>query len=219
MSGALTVLLADDHGIVRKGLRAVLEEEGLVVVGEAANGREAVRLCAEHRPNAAVIDIAMPQLNGIEAAAQIQKVSPATGVIMLSMYSDETYIMRALTAGAKGYLLKDTAGEDVLPAVRAVCQGKSYFSPGIAKTLLEDYVRYLRQRKLEDSYDLLTEREREVLQLLAEGKSNKEAANILDLSLSTVETHRTNLMQKLNLHSTAGIVLYAVRKKIICAPE
>ncbi len=219
MTGALTVLLADDHGIVRKGLRAVLEEEGFVVVAEAANGRDAVRLCAEHHPNAAVIDIAMPQLNGIEAAAQIQKVSPATGVIMLSMYSDETYIMRALTAGAKGYLLKDTAGEDVLPAVRAVSQGKSYFSPGIAKTLLEDYVRYLRQRKLEDSYDLLTEREREVLQLLAEGKSNKEAANILDLSLSTVETHRTNLMQKLNLHSTAEIVLYAVRKKIICAPE
>lgn len=219
MNNSLTVLLADDHSIVRKGLRAVLEEEGLSVVAEAANGRDAVRLCAEHRPSAAVIDIAMPQLNGIEAAAQIQKASPSTAVIMLSMYSDETYIMRALTAGAKGYLLKDTAGEDVLPAVLAVSQGKSYFSPGIAKTLLEDYVRYLRQRKLEDSYDLLTEREREVLQLLAEGKSNKEVANILDLSLSTVETHRTNLMQKLNLHSTAEIVLYAVRKKIICAPE
>jgi DNA-binding NarL/FixJ family response regulator len=171
------------------------------------------------RPHVAVIDIAMPQLNGIEAAVQIQKASPATGVIMLSMYSDETYIMRALTAGAKGYLLKDTAEEDVLPAVRAVMQGKSFFSPAIAKTLLEDYVRYLRQRKLEDTYDLLTEREREVLQLLAEGKSNKEVAGVLNLSLSTIETHRTNLMQKLNLHSTAEIVLYAVRKKIICAPE
>ncbi len=210
------VVLADDHGIVRKGLRAVLEEEGFEVVGEAANGRDAVRLCAELQPEAAVIDIAMPLLNGIEAAAQIRKASPATGVVMISMYSDETYVMRALTAGAKGYLLKDTAGEDVLPAVRAVTQGKSYFSPGIAKTLLEDYVRYLRQRKLEDSYDLLTEREKEVLQLLAEGKANKEVAGVLALSLSTVETHRTNLMQKLNLHSTAEIVLYAVRKKIIC---
>ena len=210
------VVLADDHGIVRKGLRAVLEEEGFEVVGEAANGRDAVRLCAEHQPQVAVIDIAMPLLNGIEAAGQIRKVSPATSVVMISMYSDETYIMRALTAGAKGYLLKDTAGEDVLPAVRAVTQGKSYFSPGIAKTLLEDYVRYLRQRKLEDSYDLLTDREKEVLQLLAEGKANKEVAGVLTLSLSTVETHRTNLMQKLNLHSTAEIVLYAVRKKIIC---
>jgi|SRR5579863_1343130 len=210
------VVLADDHGIVRKGLRAVLEEEGFEVVGEAANGRDAVRLCAELQPEAAVIDIAMPLLNGIEAAAQIRKASPATSVVMISMYSDETYVMRALTAGAKGYLLKDTAGEDVLPAVRAVTQGKSYFSPGIAKTLLEDYVRYLRQRKLEDSYDLLTEREKEVLQLLAEGKANKEVAGVLALSLSTVETHRTNLMQKLNLHSTAEIVLYAVRKKIIC---
>ena len=210
------VVLADDHGIVRKGLRAVLEEEGFEVVGEAANGRDAVRLCAELQPEAAVIDIAMPLLNGIEAAAQIRKASPGTSVVMISMYSDETYVMRALTAGAKGYLLKDTAGEDVLPAVRAVTQGKSYFSPGIAKTLLEDYVRYLRQRKLEDSYDLLTEREKEVLQLLAEGKANKEVAGVLALSLSTVETHRTNLMQKLNLHSTAEIVLYAVRKKIIC---
>lgn len=216
----IKVVLADDHSIVRKGLRAVLEEEpGLQVAAEAANGREAVRACAELQPNVAVVDIAMPQLNGIEAAAQIQKASPATSVIMLSMYSDETYIMRALTAGAKGYLLKDTAEEDVLPAVRAVIQGKSFFSPAIAKTLLEDYVRYLRQRKLVDTYDLLTEREREVLQLLAEGKSNKEVAGMLNLSLSTIETHRTNLMQKLNLHSTAEIVLYAVRKKIICAPE
>ncbi|HVT95581.1 MAG TPA: response regulator transcription factor [Bryobacteraceae bacterium] len=216
----IRVVLADDHSIVRKGLRAVLEEEaGIEVAAEASNGRDAVRACEEVRPNVAVVDIAMPQLNGIEAAVQIRKVSPSTAVIMLSMYSDETYIMRALTAGAKGYLLKDTAEEDVLPAIHAAVQGKSYFSPAIAKTLLEDYVRYLRQRKLEDTYDLLTEREREVLQLLAEGKSNKEAAGVLNLSLSTIETHRTNLMQKLNLHSTAEIVLYAVRKKIICAPE
>ncbi len=216
---SLSVVLADDHGIVRTGLRAVLEEDGHRVVAEASNGRDAVRLCAEHQPDAAVIDIAMPQLNGIEAAAQIRKASPSTRVLMLSMYSDETYILRALTAGAKAYLLKDTAGEDLVPALRAAALGKSYFSPAIAKALLEDYVRFLRQRKLEDTYDLLTEREREILQLLAEGNANKDVANLLNLSLSTVETHRTNLMQKLNLHSTAGIVLYAVRKKIICAPE
>jgi DNA-binding NarL/FixJ family response regulator len=157
----------------------------------------------------------MPQLNGIDATAQILKASPQTQVLILSMHSDETYVLRALTAGAKAYLLKDTAENDVITAVKSVRQGKAYFSPAIAKTLLEDYVRFLRQRGLEDSYDLLTDREKEVLQLLAEGRANKEVANILGVGVSTVETHRMNLMQKLNLHSTAEIVLYAVRKRIV----
>lgn len=212
----ITILLADDHSIVRKGLRSVIEgEPDLRVVGEAGNGREAVRLCEQLRPAVAVIDIAMPQLNGIDTTIQILKLHTDTKVIILSMHSDETYVLRALTAGAKAYLLKDSAEADLLPALRAVAQGRTYFSPKVGETLLEDYVRYLRQRNLEDSYDLLTDREREVLQLLAEGKSNKEVANLLGLGLSTVETHRTNLMQKLNLHSTAEIVLYAVRKRII----
>ncbi|MGE5568309.1 MAG: response regulator [Rhodospirillales bacterium] len=212
----IRILLADDHGLVRKGLRFVLESEpGMEVVGEASDGREAVRMVEELNPSVVIMDIAMPNLNGIEATSQIAKRSPGTGVIMLSVHSDESYLLRALSAGAKGYLLKDSAELDVVRAVQAVSNGKPFFSPAIAKTLLEDYMRYLQQRDMQDSYDLLTEREREVLQLLAEGKSNKEVAALLNLSLYTVETHRTHIMQKLNLHNTAEIVLYAVRKKII----
>ena len=212
----LTILIADDHGVVRKGLRTILEDnERFTVVAEAANGREAVQLSEQLRPNLAIVDIGMPQLNGIEATAQILKASPATRVVILSMHTDESYILRALGAGARGYLLKDTAENDVVAAVSAVAQGKSYFSPAIAKMLLDDYVAFLRRRNLTDSWDLLTDREKQVLQLLAEGQSNKEAANVLGIGVSTVETHRTNLMQKLNLHSTAEIVLYAVRKRII----
>lgn len=212
----IRILLADDHGIVRKGLRFLLEmQSGMEVVGEASDGREAVKLAGELDPHVVIMDVAMPRLNGIDAAAQIVKSNPKTGVIMLSMHSDEAYLVRALSAGAKGYLLKDSAEVDLVRAVEVVAQGRPFFSPQIAQTLLEDYVRTLRQRGLEDSYDILTEREREVLQLLAEGKSNKEVASILNLSPYTVETHRTNLMQKLNLHNTAEIVLYAVRKKII----
>ncbi len=212
----IRILLADDHSIVRRGLQYLLERSpDLEVVGEAADGREAVKLATELSPDVVVMDIAMPQLNGIEATAQIVKRSPKTGVVILSMYSDEEYILRALTAGAKGYLLKDSAESDLLRAVEAVAQGKTFFSPAIAQALLEDYVRMLQQRGLKDSYDLLTDREKEILQLLAEGKSNKEVAALLNLSVYTVETHRANLMQKLNLHNTAELVLYAVRKKII----
>jgi DNA-binding NarL/FixJ family response regulator len=210
------LLLADDHGIVRKGLRFLIERQpGMEVAGEAADGREAVRLAAALKPNVVIMDIAMPLLNGIEATAQIVKAEPRTGVIMLSMHSDEDYLLSALNAGAKGYLLKDSAEQDLVRAIEAVAQGKPFFSPAITQTMLEDYLRYLQQRNLQDSYDLLTDREKEVLQLLAEGKSNKEAATLLNVSVYTVETHRTHLMQKLNLHNTAEIVLYAVRKKII----
>ncbi|HSB17961.1 MAG TPA: response regulator transcription factor [Bryobacteraceae bacterium] len=212
----IRVLLADDHGVVRKGLRYLLQKSPeMKVVGEAADGREAVAMAEELNPDVVVMDIAMPQLNGIDATAQIVKKNPRTGVIMLSMYSDETYLVRALGVGAKGYLLKDSTESDLVRAVQAVSQGRPFFSPAIAQTLLDDYMRRLRQENLQDSYDLLTDREKEVLQLLAEGKSNKEVATLLNLSLYTVETHRSHLMQKLNLHNTAEIVLYAVRKKII----
>lgn len=212
----IRILLADDHSLVRKGLRLLLERApDLEVAGEAADGREAVLLAESLGPDIVIMDIAMPQWNGIDATAQIVKQNPHIGVIILSMHSDESYLMRALTAGAKGYLLKDSAEEDLLRAVRAVAQGRPFFSPVIAQALLEDYVRQLQQRGLQDTYELLTDREKQILQLLAEGKSNKEVATLLDLSPYTVETHRTHLMQKLNLHNTAEIVLYAVRKKII----
>jgi len=211
----LRVLLADDHGIVRRGLRSLLEDAGHTVVAEAADGIEATRLCEEHRPDLLILDIGMPKLSGIEVSARAQKLDPPPAVIILSMHSDESYIIRALAAGARAYLLKDATDEDLLPAVRAVAAGKPFFSPAVAAVLVEDYMRTLQKRGLTDSYHLLTDREKEVLHLLAEGRSNKEVATLLDLGLSTVETHRSNLMQKLNLHNTAEIVLYAVRKGII----
>jgi two-component system, NarL family, response regulator NreC len=212
----IRILLADDHGLVRKGLRFVLERQrGMEVVGEASDGHEAVRLAEELTPHVVIMDVAMPQLNGIDATSQIVKINPAISVVMLSMFSDEAYLLRALSAGAKGYLLKDSAEVDLVRAVQAVAQGRAFFSPQIAQTLLEDYVRTMKQHALEDSYELLTDREKEILQVLAEGKSNKDVAALLDLSIYTVETHRNNLMQKLNLHNTAEIVLYAVHKKII----
>ena len=212
----MRVLLADDHGIVRRGLKSLLETEpGLAVVAEAADGLEALRLCEEHTPDMLILDVGMPKLNGIEVAARAQKLDNTPRVIILSMHSDESYILRALAAGARAYLLKDATDEDLLPAVRAVAGGKPYFSPSVTAVLVEDYLRRLQAKGLTDSYHLLTDREKEVLQLLAEGRSNKEVATLLDLGVSTVETHRANLMQKLNLHNTAEIVLYAVRKGII----
>jgi len=212
----IRVLIADDHGIVRTGLKLLLDRiADMEVVGEAADGREAVRLAASLKPDLVIMDIGMPLLNGLEAAAQIIREDSRIGIIFLSMYTDESYIVKALDAGARGYLLKDNADEDIERAIRSVMTGRPFFSPAIAQALLEDYVRLMRNRGVQDSYDLLTEREREILQLLAEGKSNKEAAAVLNLSPYTIETHRNNLMQKLGLHNTAEIVLYAVRKGII----
>jgi DNA-binding NarL/FixJ family response regulator len=211
----LRVLLADDHGIVRRGLKSLLEEEGLSVVGEASDGLEAVRLTEEHEPDLLILDIGMPRLSGIEVAARAQKLSRPPGVIILSMHADESYIIRSLAAGARAYLLKDATDQDLIPAVRAVSAGKPFFSPAVTSVLVDDYIRTLQKRGLTDTYLLLTDREKEVLHLLAEGRSNKEVAVLLNLGLSTIETHRANLMQKLNLHNTAEIVLYAVRKGLI----
>ena len=211
----MRVLLADDHGIVRRGLRSLLEEAGLLVVAEAADGLDAVRLTDEHRPDLLIVDIGMPKLSGIEVAARAQKLDPPPAVVILSMHADESYILRALSAGARAYLLKDATDEDLLPAIRAVAAGKPFFSPAVTAVLIEDYVRMLQKRGLTDSYHLLTDREKEVLHLLAEGRSNKEVATLLNVGVSTVETHRSNLMQKLDLHNTAEIVLYAVRKGVI----
>ena len=210
------ILLADDHTVMRNGLRLLLERQpNLQVVGEAADGRQAVALCETVNPDVVVMDIAMPNLNGIEAARQIVNHNPRTAIAILSMHSDESYVIRALKAGARAYLLKDSAEADLLAAVRALTEGKSFFSPAISKILVEDYMRQLESRGVEDTYELLTNREREILQLLAEGRTNKEVANMLNLSLYTVETHRTHILQKLNLHSVPELILYAVRKGII----
>ncbi len=212
----IRIVLADDHTIIRSGLRLLLEQQpDFKVVAEANDGREAVQLISKHRPEVAVLDVGMPQLNGIEATRQIVAEGPETQVVILSMHSDEGYVLRALKAGARAYILKNSAEADLIRAVRSVAEGKSFFSPVISKMLLEDYVRQVREKSVEDSYDLLTPREREILQLLAEGRTNKEVAAMLGLSLHTVETHRGNILQKLNLHGTPELILYAVRKGII----
>jgi DNA-binding NarL/FixJ family response regulator len=190
-------------------------QPGFSVVGEASDGRQAVEQAEASHPDVAVLDLSMPNLSGIEAAARIVASHPQTAVVVLSMHSDEGYVLRALKAGAKGYLLKDSAEGDLINAIRAVSEGKTFFSPEVSRMLVDDYVREIRTRGVEDSFDLLTSREREILQLVAEGKSNKEIAGALNLSPYTVETHRRNLQDKLNLHSFAELVLYAVRKRMI----
>jgi two-component system response regulator NreC len=212
----IRIALADDHQLMRSGLRVLLEQQpDFTVVGEASDGREAVTLVDSQKPDVLVMDIGMPNLNGIEAAAQITQAHPEISIVMLSMHSDESYVLRALKAGAKGYLLKDSAETDLIRAVHSVADSKSFFSPAVSKVLLDDYVRKLKRSGTEDPYDLLTPREREVLQLVAEGKSNKEVASLLNLSVYTVETHRANIMEKLNLHGVPELILYAVRKGII----
>ena len=212
----IRILLADDHNVMRRGLRLLLERQPeFKVVGEASDGRQAVEQAEATKPDIIVLDIAMPNLSGIEAAQRISALLPQTRIIILSMHSDESYVLRALKAGAKGYLLKDSAENDLIEAIRAVDEGKAFFSPEISNIMVEDYVREMKRRGAEDSYELLTPREREILQMLAEGKSNKHIATVLDLSLYTVETHRRNLQDKLNLHSFAELILYAVRKGII----
>ena len=212
----MRLLLADDHAIVRRGMRALIEAQpAFDVVAEAADGVEAVALCEQHRPDVAVLDVAMPRLSGIDVAERVRRMDGGPRVVMLSMHADEAYVLRALQAGAQAYLLKDATAEDLVPALRAVTTGRRYFSAAVSGLLAEEFVTQLQRRGLTDSYALLTDREKEVLLLLAHGRSNKEAASLLDVGVSTIETHRGNLMQKLDLHGTADIVLYAVRKRLI----
>ena len=214
--GRVRILLADDHTVVRQGLRKLLEERpDWEVIAEAGDGREAVRLAEQQKPEVAILDVAMPLLNGIEATRQITKRVPATRVLVLSMHADEAYVTQILQAGATGYLLKDSADVDLLKAVGEAAQGRSFFSPAIARVMLDDYVRQLADKGVTDRYESLSEREREIFQLIAEAKTNKEIAALLNVSPSTVETHRAHIMEKLDLHSAAEIVLYAVRRGVI----
>ena len=212
----LRIVLADDHTLFRQGLRRVLEEQSdWQVVAEASDGAEAVRLVLEHEPHIVILDVAMPRLNGVEATRQIVRRLPEIRVLILSMYSDDLYITQALQAGAHGYMLKDSADADLVRAVRDLAAGKSYFSPDVSKVVRNDYVRHLADRGVQDRFDALSEREREVFQLIAEGHSNKDIADVLSISPATVETHRAHIFQKLDLHNTAEVVLYAVRRGVI----
>jgi DNA-binding NarL/FixJ family response regulator len=214
--GPIRILLADDHTVVRDGLRALLEHEcDMTVVAEAADGRESVRLAETEHPDVVVMDLAMPNMNGMEATRRILASNSRIGVVILSMHQDESYVLGSLKAGARGYLLKDSMRSEVLQAIRAVYQGRSFLTRKVARILQEDYVSRLQERGLEDRYDLLSDREREILQMIAEGRSNKEVANLLNISLTTVETHRAHILQKLDIHSIPELVLYAVRKGII----
>lgn len=216
MSSPIRVMIADDHPLVRSGLRVLLEREGeFHVVAEAADGYEAIDLAALHKPEVILLDVGMPRLSGPDAAMSISQKLPGVRIVMVSMHSDEAYVLRALKAGARGYLLKASPEADVLAAVRAVAAGNAWFSPSITKLLVEEYVLEARRRGIDDSYDLLSVREKEILLLLASGKSNRDIADQLHISVSTVETHRNNVFQKLNLHNLAELILYAVRKGLI----
>jgi two-component system, NarL family, response regulator NreC len=205
------ILLADDHSVVRQGFRLILENQtDMEVVGEASNGREAVTIAESLQPDVVVMDVTMPELNGIEATRRIGELSPRTRVLALSMHKDSVYVREILRAGAKGYLLKDAAGNDLLAAVRAVARGEGYLSPAVSDAVLTDY-----RKHVTNPIDLLTSREREVLQMIAEGKTNKEIANSLQLSVYTVEAHRGRIMEKLNLHSTGELVRFALRNGLI----
>ncbi len=213
---ATRILLADDHSILRQGLRRILENyPDFTIVAEASTGLEAVQLAAQYKPDVAVVDIAMKELNGIEATVQILRNSPRTAVLILSMHCDEWYVIRSVRAGASGYLLKDSVEAELVQAIQTVQRKGNFFSPAIAGIVSEGYARLKALTSVEDRYELLTKTQRLVYQLLAEGNSNKEIGNRLNVSVHTVETHRARIMERLELHSAADLVLSAVRRGLV----
>jgi DNA-binding NarL/FixJ family response regulator len=212
----LNILVADDHTLVSQGVTKILEEQpDWKVIAQAADGRDAVRLGTDLQPDVAVIDVSMPTLNGVEATAQLSAQAPSVKVLMLSMHDDEMLVGRALRAGARGYLLKDSADVDLVRAVTAVAAGESFFSPEIANRMVNDYIGRLTERGESDRLERLSPREREVLQLVAEGHTNRQIAELLSIRPATVETHRSHILQKLELHSTAELVRYAVQRGVV----
>jgi len=211
MRDKIHILLADDHAVVRQGFKMILAAQpDMEIVGEAGNGREALDLAGQLQPDVVVMDVAMPELNGIEATRRLADVSPRSRVLALSMHKDSVYVREILRAGARGYLLKDSIASDLLAAVRAIARGEGYLSPGVSDAVLNDY-----RKHVTDPIDLLTSREREVLQMIAEGKTNKEIATVLNLSVYTVDAHRGRIMEKLNLHSVTDLVRFAVRAGLV----
>ncbi len=206
-TSTIKILLADDHTIVRQGLKLILSSQSdLQVIGEAANGREVVELAEKLRPDLVLLDVAMPEINGIEATRRMMEANPRLRILVLSMHKEAVYVREILKAGARGYLLKDVIDTELLNAVRSVARGDGYISPAVSGALLSDY-----RQNVTDPADLLTKREREVLQLIAEGKTNKEVATKLNLSVYTVDSHRGKIMEKLNLHSTGELVRFAIK--------
>lgn len=213
---SLRLLIGDDHRLFRHGIVKILEQRPeWVVVAEAGDGRQAVEQAVNLVPDVAILDVGMPLLNGIESAQQIRRRAPSVQVLMLSMHADEAYVSRALQAGATGYLLKDSAAEDLIRGVDSVATGQSFFSPAIARLMLDDYMRRVAGHQVQDRFETLSEREREVFQLIAEGRTSKAVAELLGISPTTVETHRARILQKLDVHNTAELVLYAVRRGVI----
>ena len=204
------VLLADDHQIVRQGLRSLLEKAGHEVVGEASDGREALKLARTLLPDIAVLDLSMPLLNGLDAAHEIRRIAPQIKTILLTMYTDKGYVLQALRAGARGYVLKTQAAEDLIRAIREISRGEVYLSPGVALSVVDAYL-----QKTDPAADPLTPRERQTLQLIAEGKSTKEIARVLSISFKTAESHRNSIMKKLDIHEVAGLVRYAIRRGLV----
>ncbi|MGC2423652.1 MAG: response regulator transcription factor [Nitrospirota bacterium] len=216
MEKNVKILIVDDHTIFRQGLRALLEaQDGLQVVGEAENGRDAAKKAQELAPDVVIMDIAMPMMNGLEATRQIKRFNPDVKVLALTMYKDEEYVFQILKSGASGYLIKDASASELITAIRSVHSGNPYFSPVISRKIMDSYLREDEEKKTRGEPDKLTNREKEVLQLIAEGNTNNEIGNLMNISVKTVETHRAHIMSKLDIHDMAGLIKYAIRKGFV----